>query len=215
MSPRARARHGIRRRRAEQRTNMRKVRDGVMNVFQILMATSVMLAGWAESVVDEPLWEVWALTQPRHHVRDHERSEVGCLEIFAGEARISSAFARHRRGVLEPRDLRYDHDCRLPEVQEAILEDINVQRPGLVWMAPPCTLWCNFSRLNYPPQQLRRLRQKEKVIVDFTAKVFEMQNALGGLAIIENPRSSDLWRHPDIERPVSYTHLTLPTKLEV
>ncbi|CAK9114863.1 1 [Durusdinium trenchii] len=53
MSPRARARHGIRRRRAEQRTNMRKVRDGVMNVFQILMATSVMLAGWAESVVDE------------------------------------------------------------------------------------------------------------------------------------------------------------------
>ena len=204
MSPRARARHGIRRRRAEQRTNMRKVRDGVMNVFQILMATSVMLAGWAESVVDEPLWEVWALTQPRHHVRDHERSEVDCLEIFAGEARISSAFARHRRGVLEPRDLRYDHDCRLPEVQEAILEDINVQRPGLVWMAPPCTLWCNFSRLNYPPQQLRRLRQKEKVIVDFTAKVFEMQNALGGLAIIENPRSSDLWRHPDIERLTNF-----------
>ena len=34
----------------------------------------------------------------------------------------------------------------------------------------------------------------------FTSRVFELQSGLGGIAVIENPRGSDLWRHPELQR---------------
>ena len=209
LSPRDRARAGMRQRRLQARSNLRKVRDGVMSVFQVMLAASAMVGSWAENVVGDPMWDAWAVMQPRHYERggpssSSSDSEVDCLELFAGEARISAAFARKRRGVLQPRDIRYDHDLRSQDVQQEILSEIHHLRPGMVWMAPPCTVWCNFSRLNYGPQELRRRRRREQALVEFTAKVFELQHGLGGLVIVENPRSSDLWRHPLMEQLSNY-----------
>ena len=66
------------------------------------------------------------------------------------------------------------------------------------WHHPAHTR-CKFSRLNYEKQELRRLRKREGALVNFTARVFELQHSLGGIAVIENPKGSDLWRHPALQ----------------
>lgn len=80
------------------------------------------------------------------------------------------------------------------------MDDIRTHTPGMVWLAPPCTAWCGFSRLNYPPQELRRVRKREMGLVNFTSDVMALQKQQGGIVIVENPRTSDLWRVPVIQR---------------
>ena len=48
----------------------------------------------------------------------------------------------------------------------------------MVWLAPPCTLWGNFSHLNYDKQTLRRLRRKEMDLIKFADEVMDLQVAL-------------------------------------
>ena len=38
--------------------------------------------------------------------------------------------------------------------------------------------------------------------MNFTTRVFELQAQLGGMAVVENPRRSDFWRHPSFQRLV-------------
>ena len=102
-SPREKARGGLRRRRLQRRSTGKKIRDDVVNTFQVLMATSMMMAGWASELLGDPLWDAWAVTQSRHVIRESSPdSEIDCLEIFAGKARISESFAKRKRGVLQP-----------------------------------------------------------------------------------------------------------------
>ena len=204
-SPREKARGGIRRRRLQRRSTGKKIRDDVVNTFQVLMATSMMMAGWASELLGDPLWDAWAVTQSRHVIRESSPdSEIDCLEIFAGKARISESFAKRKRGVLQPRDLLYDHDLRHGDVQEELVEEIWKYRPGLIWLAPPCTAWCQFSHLNYTKQELRRKRKREEGLVRFVARLFELQNGLGGTVAVENPRGSDLWRHLLMNRLINF-----------
>ena len=58
------------------------------------------------------------------------------------------------------------------------MSDIYEHRPGMVWLAPPCTLWGNFSHLNYDKQTLRRLRRKEMDLIKFADEVMDLQVAL-------------------------------------
>ena len=101
-SPKARARAGMRRRKMANRSTTQKLRDEAVNLCHVMIACTLMVGSWAKELMEDPLWEAWAVLQPRHHMR---RCEGGadCLEIFAGEARISGAYARHRRAVLQPR----------------------------------------------------------------------------------------------------------------
>ena len=98
-----------------------------------------------------------------------------------------------------PHEEPFKVDWRKSEIQEDIVEEIWTQRPKLVWLAPPCTVWCQFSRLNYPPQELRRIRRKEKGLLTFVQRVFELQQMLGGVVAIENLRTSDIWRQPQFD----------------
>lgn len=195
---------GLRRRRLANRSTTRKLKDEARGLFNVLVTCTMMLGSWTTEVMGDPMWEAWAVLQPRHHLR-HPAEGVECLELFAGEARISEAFARRHRGVLEPRDLRYGHDLRTTGCQEEVIEDMVNYKPRLLWMAPPCTLWCKFSHLNYERQELRRLRQRERALVAFTSRAFELQTTLGGIAVIENPQGSDIWRHPLLQRFVGQT----------
>ena len=189
---RARAIEGMRRRRFQNRSTKKKLMDGAQHLFSVMATMSVAMGGWAKEVMGEPLWDAWAVLQPQHYMVEEET--VDCLELFAGHACISGTFAASRRGVLEPRDIKFNHDLRDPQVQEDIIEDIWRYKPKIVWAAPPCTLWCQFSHLNYPPQELRRLRKKEQKLVGFVTRVFELQSSLGGIMAVENPKGSDLWR---------------------
>ena len=95
---------------------------------------------------------------------------------------------------MRPRDLLFGDDIRDPMVQEEILREIDELRPWLVWLAPPCTLWCPFSNLNYSKQRLRALRAKDRAFLRFARKVVLRQRANGGHVALENPLRSAIWR---------------------
>lgn len=108
-SPRARARAGMRRRRLANRSVAQKLRAEVYGLFEVMMACTLMAGSLTREIIEDPLWEAWAVLQPKHHVKARE-AKTDCLELFAGEARISGAYARRKRAVLQPRDVRYNHD---------------------------------------------------------------------------------------------------------
>ena len=193
------AREGIRRRRLAAAGPGKHVRRGAHLVWQAFTICCATVLSHAAEIVAEPAGDLWAVFQSRHVDADEE----GCadlLELFAGKAHISKAFAQHRMSVLQPRDLQYGHDLRQRECQDQVLNEILRERPRLVWAAPPCTAWCGFSRLNYSIQERKRRRRKEEVFLHFLEKVQEAVLAGGGHFAIENPRSSDLWRHPRVRR---------------
>jgi hypothetical protein len=111
---RARARDGERRRKKMRQPLAKRLRGEAQSLWKILLTCSLMVGAWTEEVMGEPLWDAWAVLQPKHHVREEDHARAECLESFAGQARISGTFARHRHGCLEPRDLCYDHDLKSP-----------------------------------------------------------------------------------------------------
>ena len=137
--------------------------------------------------------------QFEHPAMPEEESRADFLELFAGEARFSQAFATRQKKVLQPYDLRFGHDLRNRSTQAEVLELIGRERPKFIWAAPPCTEWCAFSRLNHSPQERRRRRAKEVTFLKFLSEVLDRQRAQGGHLAVENPRSSDMWRHPEVE----------------
>ena len=193
-----RALAGIRRRKLENEPKLKKVKRSAMRLATVFATMTVALAGWSKEMMTQPFEETFDVVQPfvawATGSSSESESEVDCLELFAGKARISEGFAKRGRGVLQPRDLVFGHDLRKKHVQEEVIQDMKYYKPGMVWMAPPCTVWCGFSRLNYSPQELRRRRLKEKEILRFVKKVASLQGELGGIVVIENPRTSDIWR---------------------
>ena len=199
LSPREKAVAGLRRRRREREGVWQRAKRNLHSILAVCTACSLALGGFAKEVLAEPVAEVFAVFQPSRDIMNGPR-EVDCLELFAGQGRISEAFARRGRGVLQPRDLRFGHDFKDRAVREEILAEIREYKPGLVWMAPPCTAWCAFSRLNFSPQELRRRRRRDAALIDFVHEVFTVQREGGRQAVVENPWSSDLWRHHVLQR---------------
>lgn len=156
-SPKERARRGMRKRKINSSTK-RKLQHMGGQLCHVLMVCAATLGSFAEEVFAEPVYDLWQATG-----FSDRTAGVDCLELFAGNAEISSAFARKGMGVLRPRDLRYGDDLRQPEVLQEVFREIRENRPKMVWIAPPCTSWCAFSRLDYTKQERRRRRAKEKV----------------------------------------------------
>ena len=204
LSPREKAKAGIRQRKRMSEGTGKKLRRQMNALAMAFMACTCAMGSWAQELAADPvndLYNVFCSSQVIYEAAYQTApEEVQCLELFAGQARVSEAFARRKRGVLQPRDLRLGHDFRLEEHRQEALQDITWHKPGLVWLAPPCTHWCGFSHLNHSKQELRRLRKKEQVLVEFVDQVFEAQQADGRLVVVENPRGSDLWRHPLLQR---------------
>ena len=192
---RQRAKDGVRRRKLMNEPTYKKVKRNIATLATVFAACTVAAVGYTQDLISGPFADTNEIFEPFvQWMTEQPRREVDCYELFAGRARISEAFAKRGRGVLQPRDIKFGHDLRDPELQREVLDDIRRFRPGLVWMAPPCTLWCGFSKLNYSPQELRRRRRHEMELVRFAGQVMELQHQLGGIFVVENPRNSDLWR---------------------
>ncbi|CAJ1345573.1 unnamed protein product, partial [Effrenium voratum] len=168
-------------------------------VWQAFLSTAVALAGpimvEANEAVVEPIKDLYnATVLPRFE----EEGQPYVLEVFAGKNHITQAFAAKGHDVMEPRDLLLGHDIRVKEVRENILEDIRKFKPKLVWLAPPCTLWSPWTRINYygRANQLRRLRQRERMFQEFAEECARLQRSGGRHIIIENPAQSELRHTP-------------------
>ena len=153
------------------------------------MMTSSLFSAAAEPIQD--VWAVLSSTHPRPD--DEDRADL--LELFAGKARITEAFAKRKGSVLRPRDIVFGHDLRCRQQQEDVLDEVLRERPRLVWAAPPCTAWCSYARLNFTAQERRRRQAREVTFLHFLDRVLQLQHDLGGHLIVENPRTSEIWRH--------------------
>ncbi|CAE8644643.1 unnamed protein product [Polarella glacialis] len=156
------------------------ITSAVASVFYSCMATAVTSTA-GEFVA--PLREVAQVFQTG---LGHERPWM--LEVFCGgEAgtETTRAFTDHKQLVLEPRDIL------------------------MVWLAFPCRLYGSFTHLNYRTperkQLLRRLRRRERVFLEITRDIFQLQTSRGDHAAAENPWKSAAWQ----ERPLTET-LRLP-----
>ena len=161
---------------------------------------------WFQEAIGDPLADLQAVLAIRHQHQPSWNSAgfgkipVDCLEIFSGHSKILGAFADKRRGVLQPRDLLLAYDLQCETEKDEIFKDLYEHRPRVVWQALPYRYWCVFSRLNYSPQERRRLRRCEKSLIQLVEDAIVFQRANHGLVVIENPRTSDLWESSLLKR---------------
>ena len=90
---------------------------------------------------------------------------------------------------------------------KGLLHYIAVAKPVVFRISTPCTGMKGFSALNRSinPTAWRRSRKVSVPLARLAALVAVRQMQEGRHFIAEHPQGSDMWK------PVSYTHLTLPT----
>ena len=123
------------------------------------------------------------------------------LEVFAGKARLSSvAASRANWNVLPPQDLLYGLDL-LNEEHQAIFKDVvREQRPDVITVSPPCGPWSSWQRMRKRKAVLRKLRQQHLPFWNLVAWLWDFQNSIGGLVILEQPAASEALRLPVMSR---------------
>eukprot|EP00438_Fugacium_kawagutii_P028405 Skav208339 [mRNA] locus=scaffold5193:38831:45910:+ [translate_table: standard] len=209
-SPRQKARAGVAKRKWEKMSGYKKAKvitgKQLNRLMEVFMVVSAALGSWTQEVLCDPMNDLYTAFQATHrHPTTWNSQQLGsgdvdCLEIFSGHSKISTAFANKRRGVLQPRDILLGHDMRDGAQRDEVFRDLYQYRPKMVWLAPPCTHWCAYSRMNFSPQERRRRRSKDKVFIELIEEVIVFQRGHGGLVVVENPRTSDLWKHSSLFR---------------
>ena len=118
--------------------------------------------------------------------------KIDVLELFAGSARVSqcSALAGLRAGP--PVDLRTGFDLNSRQGQKRAMKLILDQQPEVVFMAPLCAPWSQWSNMKDPDRR-HSDRQAVMPMVRFVAQVAIHQLRIGKYFIIENPRDSAIW----------------------
>ena len=121
------------------------------------------------------------------------KGKIDVLELFAGSARISQCSAQEGLSVGQPVDLRTGFDLNTSRGQRMTMQIITDQQPDVVFMAPVCAPWCNWSHMK-PYDQKMADRKKAMPMVQFVIRVAKYQLSQGRHFIIENPYGSDLWK---------------------
>ena len=174
QSPIQKAKEGEKRRRVERwekKNPMKKeVYGAASSLHKVLMACVLMAGSMADEAALQPGQDLWhVLAGTRFGGEAEERP--ACLELFSGCRRITHSFAEAKQGVLRPRDLLLGDDLRDPNVRQEVYEEIRRRKPKLVWIAPPCTEYCGYSRINHTKQERRRRRAKEKVFLQLIDEI--------------------------------------------
>ena len=124
---RERAKAGIRRRKAANKPLKKKLYGMANHLHQVMLTCAFVAGTMACEQVVQPGIDL--CTQMGHRVFGEPEEKPACLEIFAGSANISSAFARARCGVLRPVDSVFGDDLRKEEVREQVFTQVEHERP--------------------------------------------------------------------------------------
>ncbi|CAE7268762.1 GIP, partial [Symbiodinium sp. CCMP2456] len=175
---------GARRRRRAKEGLGKRAQRSLKGILQAMVCYCTVAAAHTAEVLEGPARDLWSVFQSEHY--DPGAGETGAdfLEIFAGKAHISQAVARAKGAVLEPLDPRYGHDLYHHDFQEAVLETVAAERPRMIWVHPP---------------DRRRARAREQGLVHFLERLASVQSRNRGFFAVQNPRGSELWRHPVLE----------------
>lgn len=144
-------------------------------------------------------------------------SRPDVIEIFGGHAEVSLQFARKGWNVIQPCDEIYGSDLRDPAERKKLVDFVRNQRPRLLLIEWPCKLWGKLTDTNFrSPQEKRRLMKKraqERIFLELTDELFQVQWSNGDDALAENPLASyafkeapiqRILRHPDVSVGVSH-----------
>ena len=101
------------------------------------------------------------------------RVEPTCWEVFVEDAKITAALqSRYPRIKCAIYSIQNGWDFRRRNVREAFLQELNQQKPGMVWISPP-------------------YRVAERDLMTFAVQVFDAQRSQKRRAVLEIPRHSD------------------------
>lgn len=137
---------------------------------------------------------------------------VRIAELWAGRGRVSEAVAE-LGGVAVRFGFRWGQDFSKAAVRAGIDGLVDRASPGTVLCAPMCGPWSSFSGLNvflHGPGfantlRLRRLRQV--VILRWMCDLLLRQLLRGGDVVVEQPRSSRMWRVCCLQRLIRRARL--------
>jgi hypothetical protein len=120
------------------------------------------------------------------------KGKINLLELFAGSARTSQASAVNGLKVGQPIDLRTGFDLMTKSGQKKVIQILMEQDPDVVWMAPLCSPWSQWSNMKPEDQKLSD-REAVMPMIRFCVQVAKLQIARGRQFVIENPKDSALW----------------------
>ena len=127
--------------------------------------------------------------------------KIDLIEIFAGSANLTFRAPRHGLSALEPIDKTINVDLLTEEGRTFVWQAIIKFKPLLVHVAWPCRFWSLFNEnLNYSHRmdELNRLREEERPLVEFGARVMIHQDLQNRLYLGENPLKSRIWEEPGV-----------------
>ena len=131
------------------------------------------------------------------------------LELFAGSADLTErARQRPQWKVLEPVDVLYGLDLLNEATRKKVKEQICMEKPDLVTIAPPCGPWSSWTNMCLDAEALWEKRRSHLPFRRFSKEVWEIQYYEGRLALVEQPvRSqalelSNMQARPGVHRVV-------------
>ena len=135
---------------------------------------------------------------PPAHILDQavkSKRHLHSLEVYAGAARttktvVSKGGLALCLGLLHGQDFNQARDRAF---LEALLHRF---KPWHVWLAFPCTAFCQWSRLNAARGCNLSSRKSEGLFhLEFSLDIAELAHSLGCYVTLENPLGSTAWLH--------------------
>lgn len=136
---------------------------------------------------------------------------VRIAELWAGRGRVTEAVAElGGRGVRF--GYRWGQDFSRAAVRAGIDGLVDRARPGTVLCAPMCGPWSSYSDLNAAlhlgfAESLRLRRVRQVVILRWMCDLLLRQLLRGGDIVVEQPRSSRMWRVFCLQRLIRQARL--------
>ena len=136
-----------------------------------------------------------------HEAWQKGRSTCAVAELFS-PPRFSEVLGERGEHGLSF-DIKQGWDLTKPQVQKQVDSMLERQKPELLVCCPECKHWGGWYRLNkskLPLTQQLINQRRARAQADFCAEQIRKQLKRGGRVLVEHPWSSDIWRHPPIQK---------------
>ena len=130
------------------------------------------------------------------------RGKVDVVEIFGGGGGLSKISVRRKLRTGRNFDVVSGCDLSVWANQEEMIRYITVHRPLVIIGGPPCTSFSSWSRYHrrVNPESFDRSRAIGEKLANLMARIASMQIVSGRFFLIENPKSSDLFKLPSFQK---------------
>ena len=122
-------------------------------------------------------------------------------EVYTTSQNVTREAARRGHRVGDPLSLETGWKFLIPSRREQALQKIKTEKPYCVVLAFPCGPFSPLQRLNQKrPERLAARREEGRVLMEFALEVARLQMSAGRHCILENPRPSEEWIEPLMQK---------------